>query len=73
MRRVIDWGIPISTAHVSSDNSVSQPIPGYNSYCYMLGTSPSVMCLFYNHLCHESLKFITLTQMIYSYCNNKCT
>lgn len=62
MNQVIDWGIPISTAHVSSDNSVSQPIPGYIAYCYMLGTSPSpsVMCLFYNHLFHESLKFITL-------------
>lgn len=67
MRRVIDWGIPIFTAHVLSDNSVSLQLLLY------VGTSQSVTCLFYNYLCHESLKFITLTQMIYSYCNNKCT
>lgn len=62
MNQVIDWGSPISTAHVSSDNFVSRPIPLYIAYCYMyiLGTSQSVMCLFYNHLFHESLKFITL-------------
>lgn len=63
MNQVIDWGIPIFTAHVSSDNSVSQRMPGYIAYCYVLGTSQSVMCLFYNHLFHESLKCITLTQM----------
>lgn len=54
MRRMIDWGIPIFTAHVSSDNSVSLQLLLY------VGTSQSVTCLFYNHLFHESLKFITL-------------
>lgn len=35
MNQVIDWGIPIFTAHVSSDNFVSRPIPLYIAYCYI--------------------------------------
>lgn len=32
MNQVIDWGIPISTAHVSSDNSVSLQLLLYVGY-----------------------------------------